>query len=153
MIFGSTVIKTSFLPAMLLAVMVSCCGRAACEAPQSVSVCDLSENQGAYNHKLIQVAGFISHDFEDFTLFDPTCRSFSIWAEYGGTRKSDTVCAAYVAALARSACLEAAPRRLSWGALRLAFLLPLCCRRFGGEVRWIRFANREQMTAQRQITL
>lgn len=56
-----------------------------------MSVCDLSQNQAAYNHKLIKVAGFISHDFEDFTLFDPTCRSFSIWVEYGGRRKSDTV--------------------------------------------------------------
>ncbi len=71
--------------------MVSCCRKAACEETQSVSVCDLSENQGAYNHKLIQVSAFISHDFEDFTLFDPTCRSLSIWVEYGGKRKSDTV--------------------------------------------------------------
>lgn len=91
MTLGSKIMKASCLAAILFAAIVSCCGRAASEEPQSVSVCDLSENQAAYNHKLIQVAGFISHDFEDFTLFDPTCRSLSIWVEYGGKRKSDTV--------------------------------------------------------------
>lgn len=83
--------KAFCLTAILFAAFVTCCGKALSEQPQSVSVCDLSENQAAYNHRLIQVTGFISHDFEDFTLFDPTCRSFSIWVEYGGKRKSDTV--------------------------------------------------------------
>lgn len=83
--------KPACLKAVLFAAVVSCCGQALCQEPQPVSVCDLSKNQAAYNHKLIQVTGFISHDFEDFTLFDPTCRSLSIWVEYGGKRKSDTV--------------------------------------------------------------
>jgi hypothetical protein len=83
--------KRFCITAMLLAVVTACGARAACEDRQSVSVCDLSTNRAAYNHKLIQVEGFISHDFEDFTLFDPTCRSLSIWIEYGGRRKSDTV--------------------------------------------------------------
>lgn len=76
---------------MLLAMIVSCGGKGVCQGPPSVSVCELGNNQATYNHELIQVEGFISHDFEDFTLFDPSCRSLSIWVEYGGRRKSDTV--------------------------------------------------------------
>jgi hypothetical protein len=91
MIFRLKFVRASWLTTILLAAILSCCGGAASQEPQSVSVCDLNKNQASYDHKLIQVAGFISHDFEDFSLFDPTCRSFSIWVEYGGNRKSDTV--------------------------------------------------------------
>jgi hypothetical protein len=49
-------------------------------------------SRAAYNHKLVEVIGFVSHDFEDFSLFDPGCGSwFDVWLEYGGTLKSDTV--------------------------------------------------------------
>jgi hypothetical protein len=38
------------------------------------------------------VAGFISHGFEDFTLFDPSCPSWPhVWLEYGGTVSSGTI--------------------------------------------------------------
>lgn len=61
--------------------------------PEKVTVCQLKSNPPAYNHKLIQVEAFVSHDFEDFTLFDPVCEGsrFGIWLEYGGKSKSDTV--------------------------------------------------------------
>lgn len=83
--------KASCLTVTIFAAIVSCCGRASSEEPLSVSVCELKDSPASYNHKMIQVAGFISHGFEDFTLFDPTCPAFGIWVEYGGKRKSDTV--------------------------------------------------------------
>src|ERR1700741_1648508 len=57
-----------------------------------VSYCELKKNPGAYNHKLIEVTGFISHGFEDFTMFDPACSSYAeVWLEYGGMAKSGTM--------------------------------------------------------------
>jgi hypothetical protein len=63
-----------------------------CEEPVRVTVCDLKANPAEYNHKLIQVIGFVSHGFEDFGLFDPSCSSWPyVWLEYGGTKKSGTM--------------------------------------------------------------
>jgi hypothetical protein len=65
-----------------------------CEEPEKVSVsaCQLKDNPGAYNHKLIEVTGFVSHGFEDFGLFDPTCAAYPyVWLEYGGKSKSGTM--------------------------------------------------------------
>jgi hypothetical protein len=62
------------------------------EQPTSVTVCQLKNDPPAYNHKLVEVTGFVSHDFEDFTLFDPTCPSWpAVWLEYGGRAKSGTM--------------------------------------------------------------
>jgi hypothetical protein len=62
------------------------------EEPIKVMVCQLKNDPAAYNHKLIQVTGFISHGFEDFTLFDPNCSSWPpTWLEYGGTAASGTM--------------------------------------------------------------
>src|SRR5262249_5575432 len=63
-----------------------------CQEPIKVEVCQLKDDPAAYNHKLVQVTGFISHGFEDFTLFDPTCPPWpGIWLEYGGTAASGTM--------------------------------------------------------------
>src|SRR5215831_12283714 len=60
-----------------------------CEEPVGVTICQLKNNPPAFNHKLVEVSGFVSHAFEDFSLFDPTCRSWpGIWLEYGGESKS-----------------------------------------------------------------
>lgn len=57
-----------------------------------VSYCELKKNPAAYNHKLVEVTGFISHGFEDFTLFEPACSSYpEVWLEYGGMAKSGTM--------------------------------------------------------------
>jgi hypothetical protein len=74
---------------MLLAVAVLRCGPKVTD----VALCDLLKDPARYNHKLIQVTGFVSHGFEDFTLFDPRCPSeeASIWLEYGGTFASGTM--------------------------------------------------------------
>lgn len=57
-----------------------------------ISYCELKKDPAAYNHKLIEVTGFISHGFEDFTLFEPACSSYpEVWLEYGGTAASGTM--------------------------------------------------------------
>ena len=62
------------------------------EQPEKLSACQLKNDPAAYNHKLVEVTGFVSHDFEDFTIFDPTCPSWpAIWLEYGGKAKSGTM--------------------------------------------------------------
>jgi hypothetical protein len=73
--------------------IVVCCARAALsEEPQKIDLCQLVADRGTYNHKLVEVEGFISSGFEDFTLFDPSCSStMDIWLEYGGTARSGTM--------------------------------------------------------------
>lgn len=62
------------------------------DEPIMVSICELANNPQEFNRKLIQVEGFISHGFEDFMIFDPSCSTRqSIWLEYGGTNKSGTM--------------------------------------------------------------
>ena len=62
------------------------------QEPQKVTACSLKNDPAAFNHKVIQVTGFASHGFEDFTLFDPNCPySPMIWLEYGGTAVSGTI--------------------------------------------------------------
>jgi hypothetical protein len=59
-----------------------------CEEPVRVTVCELKANPADYNHKLIEVIGFVSHGFEDFGLFDANCPSWPyVWLEYGGYEK------------------------------------------------------------------
>ena len=71
--------------------------------PEKVTLCQLTKDRAAYNHKLIQVTGFVSHGFEDFTLFDPSCSSrLDVWLEYGGTAVSGTMyCCGVTAARSR----------------------------------------------------
>jgi hypothetical protein len=53
---------------------------AAEEQPATVTICQLKSDPAAYNHKLVEVTGFVSHAFEDFTVFDPTCPSWpGVW--------------------------------------------------------------------------
>ena len=62
------------------------------EEPRRVTACQLKKDPAAYNHKLLEVTGFISHGFEDFTLFDPSCPTgLDVWLEYGGTAASGTI--------------------------------------------------------------
>jgi len=62
------------------------------EQPTSATVCQLKSDPAGYNHKLVEVTGFVSHAFEDFTIFDPTCSSWpAVWLEYGGKAKSGTM--------------------------------------------------------------
>jgi hypothetical protein len=59
---------------------------------EKVSVCTLQADPAAYNHKMIEVRGVVSHGYEDFTLSDPRCEPRSgIWLEYGGLVDSETI--------------------------------------------------------------
>lgn len=63
-----------------------------CEEPLRVTPCELKGSPGDYNHRLVEVTGFVSHGFEDFGLFDPGCPSWPyVWLEYGGTKKFGTM--------------------------------------------------------------
>lgn len=65
---------------------------ARCEEPTKVTLCQLKHDPPAYNHKMVEVTGFVSHASEDFSLFDPDCPTWpGIWLEYGGTMNSGTV--------------------------------------------------------------
>ena len=84
--------RTSWIASSALFLFFGSSALSFCEEPQKVSVCQLQKDPPAYNHKLVEVEAFVSHDFEDFTLFDPSCRSWpAVWLEYGGTSKSDTM--------------------------------------------------------------
>ena len=68
------------------------CALSLAEAPDKVSICKLKNDPAAYGHKLVEIEGFISHAFEDFTFFDPNCPyTPEIWLEYGGTVSSGTM--------------------------------------------------------------
>ena len=59
------------------------------EEPSKIAVCELLQDPGSYNHKLIEISGTVSRGFEDFTLSDPTCHNRNmIWLELGGMRGS-----------------------------------------------------------------
>ena len=72
---------------VLLTVTISRAGE-----PLQVSVCQLKKDPPAYNHKLVEVTGFVTHAARNFTIYDPTCPSWpAIWLEYGGSINSGTV--------------------------------------------------------------
>jgi hypothetical protein len=62
------------------------------EGPPRISVCQLKSDPVAYNHRLVEVTGFVTHGFENFHIFDPACDSWpDPWLEYGGTTASGTM--------------------------------------------------------------
>lgn len=101
----------------ILVISIACSvAEGAYEEPIKVTACRLKDDPAAYNHKLIQVTGFISHGFENFTLFDPSCSSWlNTWLEYGGTAASGTIyCCGVTAARARpkQLVIENIPRKI-----------------------------------------
>src|ERR1700730_2928252 len=78
--------------AALLGLLLATTGAALAETPQKVMPCSLKTDPEAYDHRLMEVSGFVSHGFEDFSLIDPSCPSGrGIWLEYGGTVGSRTI--------------------------------------------------------------
>lgn len=89
---GVAAMKRLRLVFFAVAFICSIAAHAKSEEPQKVTVCQLQKDPPAYNHKLVEVEAFVSHDFEDFTLFDPACGRWpAVWLEYGGKEKSDTI--------------------------------------------------------------
>lgn len=78
------------LVCILIAIVTVTISRA--DEPDTVSVCQLKKDPAAYNHKLVEVTGFVTHAARNFTIYDPTCPSWpAIWLEYGGSINSGTV--------------------------------------------------------------
>lgn len=87
---------------------------------EKVSQCALQADPAAYNHKMIDIRGVVSHGLNDFTLSDPRCEPRSrIWLEYGGLVNSETEYCCGVKAGPRTAALvvEGITTRLSDDAL------------------------------------
>jgi len=76
----------------ILSFVMSFASSAFCqEKPDKVSLCEITRDPSAYNHKLLEVTGLVAHGFEVFNFFDPICPSSpTIWLEYGGKSKSGT---------------------------------------------------------------
>lgn len=78
------------LACILIAIVTVTISRA--DEPVTVSVCQLKKSPLDYNHKLVEVTGFVTHAARNFTVYDPTCPSWpAIWLEYGGSINSGTV--------------------------------------------------------------
>lgn len=58
-----------------------------------VTLCDLTADPVAYDRQAVEITTFVSHGFEDFTLFDPRCpdADYEVWVEYGGRFASGTI--------------------------------------------------------------
>ncbi len=74
------------------------------ETVHEVTPCALQADPDAYDHRLVEVTGFVERGLEDFSIVDPTCvAGTSIWLEYGGTVGSGTIfCCGITAERARS---------------------------------------------------
>lgn len=61
------------------------------EKPLIVSICELQGHPNAYNHKLVQIQGTVSHEFEDFSIHDDRCPDIrnGPWLMYGGDAPDD----------------------------------------------------------------
>jgi len=46
---------------------------AVAEEPLKVTACQLKKDPPTYNHKLVEITGFITHASHNFTIYDPTC--------------------------------------------------------------------------------
>lgn len=58
-----------------------------------VSLCEVSSNRSSYNRKQIEIEAFVSHGFENSSVYETGCdgRSSGIWMEYGGTASTSTM--------------------------------------------------------------
>ena len=65
------------------------------ENAEPVTLCSLARDPARFNHKIVRITGYVTQDFENFTLSDPECTaasdSFSLWLTYGGTMNSGAV--------------------------------------------------------------
>jgi hypothetical protein len=95
MIFGHVVSRQTTAVARLLlyiSIFFIVVTKLRADEPLQVSLCQLKKDPPAYNHKLIEVTGFVTHAARNFTIYDPTCPSWpAIWLEYGGSINSGTV--------------------------------------------------------------
>ena len=65
---------------------------------EHATVCQLQSAPENYQHKLVEVTGFVSRGFEDSLLFDSQCpKGEPVWVDYGGTAGTGVIrCCAVV---------------------------------------------------------
>ena len=73
--------------------MCACCAAPALgQNREQVTVCQLKADPPAYNHKMVEVTGFVTQGFEDFGIDDPTCPKWPyVWLEIGGKIRAGTM--------------------------------------------------------------
>jgi hypothetical protein len=77
---------------LCILIVLSAVTIASAEEPLKTTACQLKKDPPTYNHKLVEITGFVTHASHNFTIFDPTCPSWpAVWLEYGGTINSGTV--------------------------------------------------------------
>lgn len=80
---------------LLLVGLLAGADRARPVEPVKLTLCQLLSDPGRYNHDMVEITGYVEHDFENFSMPLEGCasqQSFSMgmWLEYGGTQKSQT---------------------------------------------------------------
>lgn len=90
---SQSAVSRLILPLLCVITFVFCvAAHGVCEEPVKATVCQIKSDPPAYNHKLVEVSGFVSHAFEDFSVYDPDCPSWPwVWLEYGGKSRSGTM--------------------------------------------------------------
>ena len=63
--------------------------------PIRLTPCQLLSDPARYNHALVEISGYVSQGFENFSMEVKDCPSqkgfgLGIWLKYGGTRRSGT---------------------------------------------------------------
>jgi hypothetical protein len=79
------------MPQLVRAVLIALIAILPAHASRPLLVSDLTANPDKYDRRYVEVSAFISHGFEDFTLFDPLGSDDTrVWGEYGGRVGSNT---------------------------------------------------------------
>ncbi|WP_158881833.1 hypothetical protein [Rhodanobacter sp. L36] len=85
----------SLLFALLLwhfALISGCTHPVEFSVPLKVSLCDILQNPGAYDDRLIEVSGNVTRGFESFTLSNGcNIKSAHVWLELGGKTGSQVI--------------------------------------------------------------
>jgi len=85
----------SLLLALLLwhfALISGCAHPVESSVPLKASLCDILQNPGAYDDRLIEVSGKVTRGFESFTLSDGcNIKSAHVWLELGGKTGSQVM--------------------------------------------------------------
>jgi len=90
--FRGVLLRRIMCPLGVLAICLWFPDAARCQPPEKVTVCQLKADPPEYNHKLVEVTGFVTQGFEDFGLDDPTCPTWPyVWLEIGGTVRAGTM--------------------------------------------------------------
>lgn len=92
---------TTLVVILVFALFVSASARvsqdvtAASRTPRDVTFCELASNPAAFDRAHVRLTAFVNFTFEDFVVWDPTCRwtkaGSGLWVTYGGKVNSGAV--------------------------------------------------------------